>query len=161
MLALEGRVVNRRRTYRIYREEGLQVSTKTRKKLVRARVPMLVPKAVNERWSIDFVSDQLASGRRFRSLNVVDDFSRECVLQIVDFSISGHRVTREFDKLSRKLPRTLVCDNGPEFTSKAMFFWAKRTGVKLHFIQPGSLQGGTVKTPFRVSGAVTAHAGSL
>ena len=98
---------------------------------------MLVPNAVNERWSIDFVSDQLANGRRFRILNVVDDFSRECVLQIVDFSISGHRVTREFDKLNRQLPRTIVCDNGPEFTSKAMFFWAKRTGVKLHFIQPG------------------------
>jgi putative transposase len=137
MLVLEGRVRNRKRTYRIYREEGLQVRTKKRKKLIRPRIPMLVPNAVNERWSIDFVSDQLANGRRFRVLNVVDDFSRECVLQIVDFSISGHRVTRELDQLNRKLPKTIVCDNGPEFTSKAMFFWAKRTGVKLHFIQPG------------------------
>jgi putative transposase len=137
MLVLEGRARNRKRTYRIYREEGLQVRTKKRKKLVRPRVPMLVPDAVNERWSIDFVSDQLANGRRFRVLNVVDDFSRECVLQIVDFSISGHRVTRELDNLNRPLPKTIVCDNGPEFTSKAMFFWAKRTGVKLHFIQPG------------------------
>jgi putative transposase len=109
MLVLEGRVRNRKRTYRIYREEGLQVQTKERKKLVRPRVPMLVPNAVNERWSIDFVSDQLANRRRFLVLNVVDDFSRECVLQIVDFSISGHRVTRELGQLNRKLPKTIVC----------------------------------------------------
>jgi putative transposase len=137
MLVLEGRVINRKRTYRIYSEEGLQVRTKKRKKIVRPRVPMPVPNRLNERWSMDFVSDQLANGRRFRVLNVVDDFSRECVLQIADFSISGHRVARELDRLRRKLPQRIVCDNGPEFTSKAMFFWAKRTGVKLHFIQPG------------------------
>ena len=98
---------------------------------------MLVPDAVNQRWSVDFVSDQLANGRRFRVLNVVDDYSRECVKQIVDFSISGERLSREIDQLKRQLPATIVCDNGPEFTSKAMFFWSKRSGVKLHFIQPG------------------------
>jgi len=85
---------------------------------------MLVPSNVNERWSMDFVSDQLANGRRLRVLNVVDDYSRECVLQVVDFSISGYRLVRELDQLERRLPRTIVCDNGPEFTSKAMFFWA-------------------------------------
>jgi putative transposase len=58
-------------------------------------------------------------------------------LQVVDFSISGQRLTRELDPLFRQLPKTIVSDNGPEFTSKAMFFWAKRTGVKLHFVQPG------------------------
>lgn len=137
MLVTEGQVRNKKRTYRIYREEGLQVRTKKRKKLTRPRVPMSVPEQVNERWSIDFVSDQLANGRRFRVFNVVDDFSRECVMQITDFSISGLRLTREFDKLERPLPRTVVCDNGPELTSKAMFFWAKRNGIKLHFIQPG------------------------
>ena len=137
MLKIEGRVINRKRTYRIYREEGLQVRTKRRKKLRRPRLPMLVPDAVNQRWSMDFVSDQMASGRRFRVLNAVDDYSRECVLQIVDFSISGQRLARELDRLGRQLPKTIVSDNGPEFTSKAMFFWAKRTGVKLHFIQPG------------------------
>ena len=68
---------------------------------------MLVPDAVNQRWSMDFVSDQLANGRRFRVLNVVDDFSREYVLKIVDFSISGHRVAREFDRIARKLPKTI------------------------------------------------------
>jgi putative transposase len=71
--------------------------------------------------------------------NVVDDFSRECVLQVVDFSISGQRLTREFDHLAeqRRLPARIVMDNGPELTSKAMFFWSKRTRTKLHFIQPG------------------------
>jgi putative transposase len=137
MLKIEGHVINPKRTYRIYREEGLQVRTKRRKKLTRLRIPMVVPDAVNQRWSIDFVSDQLANGRRFRVLNIVEDYSRECVSQIVDFSISGQRLAREFDRLTRQLPKTIVCDNGPEFTSKAMFFWAKRTGVKLHFIQPG------------------------
>lgn len=98
---------------------------------------MLVPESVNHRWSIDFVLDQLANGRGFRMLNIVDDYSREFVLQLADFSISGSRVGRELDQLTRKLPKTIVCDNGTEFTSKAMFFWAKKAGVKLNFIQPG------------------------
>src|SRR6056297_3072672 len=132
-------VVNPKRTYRLYREEGLQVRTKRRKKLSRPRVPLALPSAVNERWSVDFVSDQLANGRRFRVFNVVDDFSRECVLQIVDFSIGGERLARELDQLakSRRLAKKIVMDNGPELTGKAMFFWAKERGVKLHFIQPG------------------------
>jgi putative transposase len=137
MLVIEGEVKNHKRTCRIYCEEGLQVRTKKRKKLRRPRVPTLVPDAVNQRWSMDFVSDQLANGRRYRVLNVVDDFSREYVLKVVDFSISGHRVARELDRIARKLPKTIVRDNGPEFASKAMNFWAKKAGVRLHFIQPG------------------------
>lgn len=139
MLKTAGHVVNPKRTYRIYREEGLQVRTKRRKKLTRPRVPMPVPARANERWSADFVSDQLANGRRLRVLNVVDDYTRECVLQVVDFSISGHRLALELDRLSkeRPLPKTFVCDNGPEFTGKAMFFWARCSGVVPHFIQPG------------------------
>lgn len=139
MLKAEGLVQNRKRTYRLYCEEKLQVRTKKRKKLKRPRVPMLVPNGINERWSMDFVSDQLSSGRRFRILNIVDDFSRECVGQVVDTSISGQRVARFLDELAecRGLPKVIVCDNGPEFTSKAMFFWARETGVKQHFIQPG------------------------
>ena len=88
---------------------------------------------------MDFVSDQLANGRRFQVLNVMDDFSRECVLQVIDFSISGQRLARELDRLDerRALPKTIVCDNGPELTCKALFFWSQRTRVKLHFIQPG------------------------
>ena len=139
MLKGEGLVINNKHTYRLYTEEGLQVRTKRRKKLVRPRIPMAVPDQTNQRWSMDFVSDQLANGRRFRVLNIVDDYSRECVGQLVDHSISGARLCRYLDELalSRPLPRTIVCDNGPEFTSKAAFFWSRTTGVKLHFIQPG------------------------
>ena len=139
MLKAEGLVVNKKKTYRIYRELGMQVRTKRRKKLVRPRVPMLLPTRLNERWSLDFVSDQLSHGRRFRVLNIVDDFSRACVGQVVAFSISGQRLVRYLDELKaeRGLPSTLVLDNGPEFTGKALFFWSKANGVKLHFIQPG------------------------
>lgn len=89
MLLIEGKVVNRKRTYRVYCEEGLQVRTKKRKKITPPWVPIVVPDAANKCWSIDFVSNQMANGRGFRSLNVVDDFSRE------------------FDRISRKLPKTL------------------------------------------------------
>ena len=82
MLKTAGHVINQKRTYRIYREEGLQVRTKRRKKLTRPRVPMAVPDGINQRWSVDFVSDQLANGRRFRVFNIVDDYSRECVQQM-------------------------------------------------------------------------------
>lgn len=137
LLQAEGLVINRKRTYRLYTGLHMQVRTKRRKKLVRPRVPMAMPTRPNERWSLDFVSDQLADGRRFRVLNVVDDYSRVCIGQIVDTSISGARLAQFLDELNRPLPTTLVMDNGAELTSKAMFFWSQRTGVKLHFIQPG------------------------
>jgi len=139
MLKAEGLVVNKKRTYRVYTEEGLQVRTKKRKKLQRPRLPMEVPTGPNQRWSMDFVSDQLSGGRRFRVLNVVDDFSREMVGQLVSVSISGQRVARFLDQLAcqRQPPPLIICDNGTEFTSKAMFFWAKERRTKLGFIQPG------------------------
>jgi len=132
-------VINKKRTYRIYTEGALQVRTKKRKKLIRTRLPMDHPSAVNERWSMDFVSDQLSTGRRFRVLNIVDDFTCEIVGQLVSVSITGARVSRFLADiaLTRSLPRIIVCDNGPEFTSKAMFFWSKENRVKLDFIQPG------------------------
>ena len=139
LLKAEGAVQNRKRTYRLYQELGMQVRTRRKKKLVRPRVPIEVPSGPNERWSADFVHDQLATGRRIRVLNIVDDFSRVCVAQLVDTSISGARTVRLLDQLAetRGLPKVLNMDNGPEFTSKAMFFWSQRTGVKLQFIQPG------------------------
>ena len=135
----EGLVVNKKRTYRVYCELGMQVRTKRRKKLTRPRVPLCVPTRPNERWSIDFVHDQLACGRRVRVLNIVDDYSRRCIGQLVDLSISGVRMTRYFEELAltESLPNTIVLDNGPEMTSKAMFLWATEHRVKLHFIQPG------------------------
>lgn len=139
LLKAEGLVVNNKRTYRIYTEEGLQVRTRKRKKLQRPRQPMEVPLAMNQRWSMDFVSDQLSHGRRFRVLNVVDDFSREMVGQLVSVSITGAQVARFLDQLfeERSKPKKIICDNGTEFTSKAMFFWSQESGVHLGFIQPG------------------------
>lgn len=127
LLRGEGWVKNRKRTYRLYTEEGLQVRTKKRKKLTRPRQPMEVPTAPNQRWSMDFVSDQLSNGRRFRVLNVVDDYSREMVGQLVSVAISGRQVARFLDQLmeERGKPKKVTCDNGTEFTSKAMFFWSK------------------------------------
>lgn len=132
-------MVNRKRTYRIYTEEGLQVRTKKRKKLVRPRIPMSVPTRANERWSPDFASDQLTTARRFRVLNIIDDFTRECVGQLVDVSISGVRMTRYLEDVCEQSgqPGIIVCGNGPELTSKAMFFWTQSRRIKLQFIQPG------------------------
>ena len=103
-----------------------------RKRLVRQRAPMALPDRVNQRWSLDFVTDQLASGRRFCVLNIVDYLSRECVGQLVDTSIFGRRLARSLGETvqQRSLP-AIVCDNGPELTSKAMFFWARERKVIL------------------------------
>lgn len=139
LLKQEGLVVNKKRTYRVYRELGLSIRTKQRKKLSRAFEPKLLPSMINERWSMDFVSDALFNGRRIRVLNIVDDYSREVVGQLVDFSISGQQVARFLDKVGqeRGLPTSIVCDNGTEFTSKAMHFWSMDKGVRLSFTQPG------------------------
>ena len=139
LLRNEGWTVNRKRVYRLYRESGLQVRTKRRKKLSRPRLRLPQPSRANQRWSLDFVHDQLCCGRRFRALNVVDDFSRECLGQVVDFSISGERVSSFLALLlsTRGRPESLVLDNGTEFTSRAMFFWGRDNGVKLNFIEPG------------------------
>ena len=109
----EGLVANKKRTWRLYTSAALQVRTRRRKKLFRPRIPMLLPSKLNERWSMDFVHDQLSSGRRFRVLNVVDDFTRECVGQLVETSISGERVARYLNQLieTRGQPRSIVCDN--------------------------------------------------
>ncbi len=107
---------NKKRTYRVYNEEGLQVRTKKRKKIIRPRMPMIVPIGKNIRWSMDFVSDQLANGRRFRVFEVIG--------QLSDFSINGHQVARFLTQLIelRSAPDQIICDNGAEFTSKAMFY---------------------------------------
>jgi putative transposase len=139
LLKQEQLVVNKKQTYRLYKEENLQVRTKRRKKLYRPRQALLIPAGINQRWSMDFVSDQLSNGRRIRIFNVVDDFSRESVGQFADTSISGEMVSRFLSQLiaERGKPQAIVCDNGPEFTSKALFFWSQQTHVRLSFIQPG------------------------
>lgn len=133
--------VNHKRVERIYREEGLQLPRKKGKKrgVNNRAAALLAPGEPNERWSMDFMSESLSDGRRFRVLTVVDDFTRECVATLVDTGITGERVIRtlEWLKETRGLPGMLVMDNGPEFTSKAMLAWSKPAGVKLHFIDPG------------------------
>lgn len=140
LLRREGWTDNHKRVLRIYQEERLQVKRRTRKHTAqwRGEKPQATQR-LNQRWSLDFLSDQLADGRRFRLLNVVDDYSRECLAVEVDTSLSGQRVTRLLEQLSecRGLPERLVTDNGPEFTSRALDHWAYTHGVTLQFIEPG------------------------
>ena len=110
-----------------------------RKRAIGTRAPMLIPTATNVRWSLDFVSDQLTDGRRFRVLTVVDDCTRECLTLVADTSLSGLRVARELDRIieRRGKPKMIVSDNGSEFTSNAILHWADRTKVEWHYIAPG------------------------
>src|SRR6202142_1616127 len=127
-------------TYRLYREEGLTVrKRRARRRAVGSRAPILVESKPNARWSVDFVHDQLACGRRFRILNIIDDVTRECLAAIPDTSISGRRVARELTALIKRRgkPGMIVSDNGTEFTSNAMFAWAQDNRVVWHFIAPG------------------------
>ena len=140
LLRREGVRVNHKRLYRLYREEGLTVRQRRRKRVAwGVRVPLPLAFDPNERWSMDFMADALADGRVFRTLNVVDDFTRECLAIEIDTSLGGERVARVLDRLcgERGRPRVVVMDNGPEFTGHALDRWAYQHGVKLHFIQPG------------------------
>lgn len=140
VLKAEGLVINHKRTERLYREEGLALRRKSRRKLPAiARVPLPKPSAPNQRWSMDFIHDQLADGRRFRCLTLVDDFTRQCLVIHADTSIGGSAVVDLLQNLSRSrgLPKTITTDNGPEFTGKAIHLWAQSAGVHLHHIQPG------------------------
>jgi putative transposase len=140
LLRREGWAANWKRVYRVYRQEHLQVGKRPRKRVVsQQRLPLALPGGPNERWSMDFMTDSLATGRRFRVLNVVDDFTRECLRIEVDTSLGGERVGRVLEELRwlRGGPQVIVVDHGPEFTSQALDRWAYRRGVKLHFIDPG------------------------
>jgi putative transposase len=140
LLRREGFVVNHKRTERIYREEGLSLRKRKRKKrAAQTRIVLPVPTGPNERWSMDFVTDSIVSGRRFRALVLVDDYSRECPAIEVDTSLGGIRVVQVLERLAetRGLPQVITVDNGPEFTSRVLDEWAYRHGVKLHFIRPG------------------------
>jgi putative transposase len=128
------------RIYRLYREEGLGVrKRRARRRAVGARAPILVEARPNARWSLDFIHDQLACGRRFRILNIVDDVTRECLAAIPDTSISGRRVARELTDLVRRRgkPGMIVSDHGTEFTSNAMLAWSQEHQITWHFIAPG------------------------
>ena len=114
-----------------------------RKRAIGTRRPMVTPQAADQRWSLDFVCDQLTDGRRFRILAVVDDCTRECLALVADTSISGRRLARELDDVIRRrgrCPDTIVSDNGTELTSNAILSWADETGVRWHYIAPGKPQ---------------------
>jgi len=143
MLAREGIVMNHKKLLRLYREEGLRVRRRGgRKRAIGTRAPMTLPQGANQRWSLDFVSDALACGRRFRMLCVVDDFTRECLALVVDTSLSGARVARELDRIIalRGKPLTIVSDNGTELTSMAILKWSQDVGIEWHYIAPGKPQ---------------------
>lgn len=150
LLRREGELSGINRIYRLYREEGLGVrKRKGRKRALGIRAPILVEARPNARWSLDFVHDQMANGRRFRILNVVDDVTHECLLSMPDTSISGHRVARELTNLikRRSKPGLIVSDNGTELTSHAIFAWARDHQIQWHYIAPGKpMQNGFVES---------------
>lgn len=150
ILQREGFFDNHKRIYRIYREEKLQVPRRRRRRRAKGRVEKInVPEKPRQRWSMDFVHDGTARGQRLRMLNIVDDFTRECVAIEVDTSISGERVTRVLDKVIEQFgkPTSLLMDNGPEFTGKALDQWAYKQKISLRFIEPGKpMQNGYVES---------------
>ena len=142
--------VNHKRVYRLYREANLAVrKRKKSKRPLNERVPLQLAKAVNEVWSMDFVSDSLSNGRRLKYLTVADDFSHECVDIAVDFGISGEYVTRLLDRAAvfRGYPNMVRTDNGPEFTSRVFMAWAQTHGIRHILIQPGRpMQNGYIES---------------
>lgn len=150
LLRRQGEPSGINRIYRLYREEGLTVRRRrARRRAVGTRAPILVEAKRNARWSLDFVHDQFACGRRFRVLNIVDDVTRECLAAIPDTSISGRRVSRELTELisRRGKPGIIVSDNGTEFTSNAILAWSKDHKVDWHYIAPGKpMQNGFIES---------------
>lgn len=140
LLKREGRVVNHKRLYRIYRNLGLKLRPRRKRGVRYVRGNDIAPVTrPNERWSLDFVHDRLLTGRKFRCLTIVDDFTRECIAVEADFSFPSQRVIRVLNRLAaeRPLPTTIKSDNGSEFTSSKMLLWSVDTNVDLHFIEPG------------------------
>ena len=150
LLRREGIALNHKKLSRLYKEEGLTVRQRGgRKRALGMRAPMAIPQGPNQRWSLDFVSDALAEGRRFRILCVIDDFSRECLATVVDNAIPGIRVARELDRIAamRGYPCLVVSDNGTELTSNALLKWQQDRGVAWHYIAPGKpMQNGFVES---------------
>ena len=140
LLRREGCKVNHKRIFRLYREAGLAVRKRKRRKgLAVEREPLCLPQAPNQVWSMDFVFDALANGRRLKTLTIVDDYTRESLDIPVAHSLCGHRVVRTLDTIARfrGYPAAIRTDQGPEFTGKALDQWAYKHRVDLKLIQPG------------------------
>ena len=142
--------MNHKRVYRLYREANLAVRRRRKAKYPSTlRQPLQAADAPNEVWSMDFVSDALANGRRIRCLTVADDFTHECVDVAVDHGISGKYVTRVLDQAAcfRGYPKAVRTDNGPEFTSRAFIAWTQLHGIRHLLIQPGKpMQNGYIES---------------
>jgi putative transposase len=140
LLRREGLVANHKRVYRLYKMSNLALRRKSRKRLASvSRVPLAQPACPNQVWAMDFVHDMLVDGRKFRTLNIVDVYTRECQAIEVDTSLGGARVVRVLERLRKEhgTPERIVMDNGPEFTGKALDAWAYSQKVTLEFIRPG------------------------
>jgi putative transposase len=140
LLRREGWLVNRKRIYRLYLEEGLQLRTRRRKKCAsQARVPLPEASGMDHRWSMDFVSDQLVGGKRYRILTITDQYSRECMALTAGFGLKAHDVVSTLEALKRqqRRPQAITVDNGSEFTSKEFDTWAYLNQVQIDFIRPG------------------------
>jgi putative transposase len=143
LLRREGIVMNHKKLRRLYHEERLQVRRRgDRKRALGTRAPMVLPQGPNQRWSLDFLSDAFAGGRRFRILAIVDDFTRECLALVPDTSLPRLRVVRELDTLIAARGRPVMCvsDNATELTSMAVLRWSQETRVEWHYIAPGKPQ---------------------
>lgn len=139
LLARQGIRLNHKKLYRLYKEERLTVRRRGgRKRALGTRAPMAVPQGRNQRWSLDLAADTLVSGRRFRILTLVDDFTRDCLGLVVDTSLTGLRVVRELDRIAdlRGYPCMMVSDNGTELTSNASLAWQQNRAVEWHYIAP-------------------------
>src|SRR4051794_2630089 len=140
LMRREGLIMNHKKFRRLYREERLQVRRRGgRKRALGTRAPMVIPQGANQRWSLDFLSDAFADGRRFRILAVVDDFTRECLALVADTSLPGLRVTREFDVIIawRGQPAMCLSDNGTELTGMTVLRFSQEKQIGWHYIAPG------------------------
>ncbi len=149
LLLRSGQAVNHKRVYRVYKEAGLAVKRKSRKRLIRVGYPLRKVTEANEEWAVDFVSDAVASGRHFRILSIVDAYTRECLALEVETSFASRRVTRTLDQAitQRGRPQRIRCDNGPEFTSRHFLAWCLEHRIELVHIQPGRpMQNGRVES---------------
>lgn len=139
ILKREGLVVNCKRTERVYREEKLSLRTKKRKKRPTIRVEMPPATGANEMWAMDFIEDRFMDGRKLKAYTLIDEYTKESLVIEIDTSIGGQRVVRILDQVAalRGYPKAIRSDNGPEFTSKALFIWCETNNVTHVFIEPG------------------------
>lgn len=149
MLRREGIDINHKKTYRLYKDAGLALRKRSKKKYEKRGMPERTASKANTRWSLDFVSDRTRYGSNIRILAVIDEVTRECLALEVDSSLTGRRVTAVLNQIAifRGLPKEILTDNGPEFTSNAMSAWAYDHMVEHIFIDPGKpMQNGYIES---------------